>query len=356
MRNTVATIYKMRDISKKAVTRYRIIIMVEFQRDVNRLPGRLQDRCHVSCDVHSVAFSDVRHRAIVGTVPSSVLLGTEAETVKALRTVLDLCSSGGEDPVTEGAELLSTTVELAVTPLHRTQPTAWTNVGHKLIADRVKDVRFHIQNSVWMSCHWPTFLWCVLKSQESQNDVLYARRQKLPWWYHAAEQFCGLSAGIGVLIENGSYIYDDQTKAKILNDFYASVFITNNNVLPYSHSRVNDDCFICDVLFPPDRVFSLLTKLKPRTPDGLSAMFSKKCCWITSNSSITTVQNIIRVVDIAYYLQVRYCYTFITQKCIILHLGWNNTLHNYSLNNVSLPDVTVVSDLGVLLDNNLRFT
>jgi len=71
--------------------------------------------------------------------------------------------------------------------------------------------------------------------------------------------------GIGVLIDNGSYIYDDQIKAKILNDFYASVFITDNNVLPYSHSRVNDDCFICDVLFPPDRVFSLLTKLKPRT-------------------------------------------------------------------------------------------
>jgi len=40
--------------------------------------------------------------------------------------------------------------------------------------------------------------------------------------------------------------------------------------------RVNDDCFICDVHFPPDRVFSLLTKLNPRTsggPDGLSAMF-----------------------------------------------------------------------------------
>jgi len=52
--------------------------------------------------------------------------------------------------------------------------------------------------------------------------------------------------GLGVLIENGSYVYDDQTKARILNDFYTSVF--------------------------------LLTKLKPRTsggPDGLPAMFLK---------------------------------------------------------------------------------
>jgi len=30
--------------------------------------------------------------------------------------------------------------------------------------------------------------------------------------------------GIGVLIDNGSYIYDDQTKAKILNDFYACFY------------------------------------------------------------------------------------------------------------------------------------
>jgi len=34
-------------------------------------------------------------------------------------------------------------------------------------------------------------------------------------------------------------------------------------------------------------------------------------------------------------------------KCTILHFGRNNTLHNYSINNVSLPDVTVVTDLGV---------
>jgi len=47
--------------------------------------------------------------------------------------------------------------------------------------------------------------------------------------------------------------------------------------------------------------------------------------------------------------------SFIT-KCTILYLGRNNTHHHYSVNNVSLPDVTVVTDLGVLVDNNLRFT
>jgi len=37
--------------------------------------------------------------------------------------------------------------------------------------------------------------------------------------------------------------------------------------------------------------------------------------------------------------------------------SWCNDTHqNYSVNNVPLPDVTVVTNLGVLVDNNLRFT
>jgi len=44
------------------------------------------------------------------------------------------------------------------------------------------------------------------------------------------------------------------------------------------------------------------------------------------------------------------------QKGTILHLVRNNTLHNYSVNNVSAPDVTLVTDLGVLVDNKLLFT
>jgi len=44
------------------------------------------------------------------------------------------------------------------------------------------------------------------------------------------------------------------------------------------------------------------------------------------------------------------------QKCTILHLGRNNTHHHSPVNNVVVPDVTVITDLGVLVDNNLRFS
>jgi len=44
-------------------------------------------------------------------------------------------------------------------------------------------------------------------------------------------------------------------------------------------------------------------------------------------------------------------------KChVCLYYVLINTHHNYSVNNVSLPDVTVATDLGVLVDNNLGFT
>jgi len=96
--------------------------------------------------------------------------------------------------------------------------------------------------------------------------------------------------------------------------FPFSVFITDNNVLPYSHSRVNDDCFICDVFFPTDRVFSLLTKLKPRTsggPDGLSALFLNNVAGSLAIPLSLLFRTSYELSTIAYYLEVRYCYTCI---------------------------------------------
>ena len=66
--------------------------MKEFHSDANRLPRRLQGRCHVSCGVQSVAFSDVHHRTIVETVPTSALFGTGAYTVRTLLKTVD-CSN-----------------------------------------------------------------------------------------------------------------------------------------------------------------------------------------------------------------------------------------------------------------------
>jgi len=43
-------------------------------------------------------------------------------------------------------------------------------------------------------------------------------------------------------------------------------------------------------------------------------------------------------------------------KCSVLHMGRKNIGHTYQINGVPLPNVTEVTDLGVLFDSNLRFT
>ena len=43
-------------------------------------------------------------------------------------------------------------------------------------------------------------------------------------------------------------------------------------------------------------------------------------------------------------------------KCAVLHLGRLNVCHSYSINNICLPNVKEIVDLGVTVDSNLRFT
>jgi len=86
-------------------------------------------------------------------------------------------------------------------------------------------------------------------------------------------------SGIGVLKDDdGAFIYDDQAKAKLLNDFYSSVFVSDNNILPVFAPRVPNDCELSSVTFTPDVVYKHLSKLNPKSgggPDGLSAVLLK---------------------------------------------------------------------------------
>lgn len=43
------------------------------------------------------------------------------------------------------------------------------------------------------------------------------------------------------------------------------------------------------------------------------------------------------------------------KKCAILHLGGKNNCHIYEVNGVCLPNVNEITDLGILIDSNLRF-
>ena len=86
-------------------------------------------------------------------------------------------------------------------------------------------------------------------------------------------------SGVSVLKDNnGVFLYDDESKARLLNEFYSSVFVNDDCVLPDFARRVGHDCGLGDISFPPDVVFKHLSKLKAKSgggPDGLSAVLLK---------------------------------------------------------------------------------
>ena len=83
-------------------------------------------------------------------------------------------------------------------------------------------------------------------------------------------------SGVGVLKDdNGVFIYDDLAKAKLLNEFYSSVFVPDNNILPVFPRRVPDDCELSNIAFTPDVIFKHLMELNPKSgggPDGLTSV------------------------------------------------------------------------------------
>ena len=48
--------------------------------------------------------------------------------------------------------------------------------------------------------------------------------------------------------------------------------------------------------------------------------------------------------------------SFNVDKCKIMHLGYGNAKYEYELNNTTLSESTGEKDLGVLIDNDLKFS
>ena len=47
---------------------------------------------------------------------------------------------------------------------------------------------------------------------------------------------------------------------------------------------------------------------------------------------------------------------FIVEKYVIKHIGTNNKLYSYNMNNTTLKTVDVARDLGVIINNNGKYS
>ena len=46
---------------------------------------------------------------------------------------------------------------------------------------------------------------------------------------------------------------------------------------------------------------------------------------------------------------------FNVEKCVLMHIGTNNKLYSYNMNNVTLKTVDVETDLGLIINKNGKY-
>ena len=85
---------------------------------------------------------------------------------------------------------------------------------------------------------------------------------------------------IGALVDGcGNIITYDDEKAKLFNDYFASVGVVDNNVFPVCDSVLHDDCVLDTVEFNALNTLAAMHKLKSNLssgPDGLPPLLFKR--------------------------------------------------------------------------------
>ena len=85
--------------------------------------------------------------------------------------------------------------------------------------------------------------------------------------------------GIPPLVVDQETVCDPTEKSEVFNNFFQSVFVRDNNVVPTIQTKVAPNISISNVNFTPHIVRKHLQKLRPNTssgPDGVPPILLKK--------------------------------------------------------------------------------
>ena len=115
---------------------------------------------------------------------------------------------------------------------------------------------------------------------EREEQILDAKN--LGAFYKFVNSKIGNSSGLGPLHDkNGNFIFDDKAKAELLNQYFHSVFISDNGILPQFPSRFKTQNLpnLNDITFDTPDIIKILNKLKTNSaagPDDLPPIFYNK--------------------------------------------------------------------------------
>ena len=85
---------------------------------------------------------------------------------------------------------------------------------------------------------------------------------------------------IGALVDDcGNIISDEDEKANLFNEYFGSVGVVDNNVIPFCKSALCDDCILEMVEFNTQNTLAAMCKLKSNLssgPHGLPPLLFKR--------------------------------------------------------------------------------
>jgi len=92
------------------------------------------------------------------------------------------------------------------------------------------------------------------------------------------------NSGFSPLMDmQGNIISDNLAKARLLNEYFAFVGVTDNGCFPRVHHYADVSCSFNDIVFTVDNVKAAINKLKPNLssgPDGLPPLLFKRLCTV----------------------------------------------------------------------------
>ena len=113
------------------------------------------------------------------------------------------------------------------------------------------------------------------------QEINLLRKNNLGSFYRFVNgKLTSKSPTTSIRLPNGTLTDDPLTKSKIFNDFFSSVFTTDNGINPPMASRVPQGVELSSIEITPLSVYSTLKQLKTSTssgPDGLPNILLKNC-------------------------------------------------------------------------------
>ena len=120
----------------------------------------------------------------------------------------------------------------------------------------------------------------LVRKYEIKKEMHVISEDNVGTFYKFVNKKLTCKSGISALYnQSGDLVTSDKDRARVLNEYFASVCTKDNGSTSPMSSKVHEDTFIDNITFSPTAVINAIKKLKPNSasgPDGFPPLLFKK--------------------------------------------------------------------------------